>query len=90
LKAHSETDPANQNMWGMDMAFILLLLAVAVSGLALLALRETSAMGVLLAVHLGFILALFATLPYSKFVHAVYRLGALLRHESEKAGGKRP
>ena len=30
-------------------------------------------MGVLLAVHLGAVMALFVTLPYGKFVHAVYR-----------------
>ena len=40
---------------------------------ALLALRETRAMGMLLALHLGAVMALFLTLPYGKFVHALYR-----------------
>ncbi len=44
-------------------------------------------MGVLLAVHLGFVMALFATLPYGKFVHALYRFAALVRFHIER---KRP
>jgi citrate/tricarballylate utilization protein len=55
------------------------LLAVAATGLALLALRGTGAMGLLLAVHLGTVLALFVLLPYSKMVHGAYRAAALLR-----------
>jgi len=30
------------------------------------------------------VLGLFATLPYGKFVHAVYRFAALLRYAVEK------
>lgn len=41
-------------------------------------------MGMLLAAHLGVILALFLTLPYGKFVHAVYRFAALVRFHVEK------
>ena len=33
----------------------------------------------LLAVHLGFVMALFATMPYGKFAHAIYRGAALLK-----------
>ncbi len=40
-------------------------------------------MGVLLAIHLGFVLALFVTLPYGKMVHGVYRLLALVRYRQE-------
>jgi citrate/tricarballylate utilization protein len=57
---------------------------VSATGLALLFLRETRAMGVLLAVHLGRVLALFLTLPYGKFVHAVYRFAALVRFHLER------
>ena len=38
----------------------------------------------LLAIHLGVVMALFLTLPYGKFAHAVYRTAALLRHAIEK------
>jgi citrate/tricarballylate utilization protein len=74
-------DPAQRPM---DRAFIVLLLATSVTGLALLAWRDTAAMGVLLAVHLGTVLALFATLPYGKFAHAVYRCAALLKYQIER------
>ena len=50
----------------------------------LLALRETSVMPLLLAVHLATVLALFLTLPYGKFVHGIYRLAALLRYAPER------
>lgn len=54
------------------------------TGLLLLGLRETAAMGVLLAVHLGLVVALFLCLAYGKFVHAIYRLAALVRSHLER------
>jgi citrate/tricarballylate utilization protein len=45
------------------------------------------AMGVLLAIHLGVVLGLFLTLPYGKFVHAVYRFAALVRYRLESRRG---
>jgi citrate/tricarballylate utilization protein len=69
---------------GMDLAFLALLVLVSASGLALLALRETRAMGILLAAHLGAVLALFLSLPYGKFVHALYRFAALTRFHIER------
>jgi citrate/tricarballylate utilization protein len=68
----------------MDRAFIVLLFLVSLTGLLLLAFRDTSAMALLLAVHLGTVMALFLTLPYGKFAHAVYRLAALLKFAIEK------
>ena len=67
----------------MDVALLVLLFAIALTGLALLVLRETSAMGTLLSVHLGFVMALFATLPYGKMVHGVYRFLALVQDAAE-------
>ncbi|HTU53757.1 MAG TPA: tricarballylate utilization 4Fe-4S protein TcuB [Acetobacteraceae bacterium] len=68
---------------GMDMAFVAMLLLVGASGLALLFLRATAAMGPLLAIHLGLVLALFVTMPYGKFVHGLYRFAALVRYARE-------
>jgi citrate/tricarballylate utilization protein len=68
----------------MDRGFILLLLLTSGSGLALLFGRGTGMMPVLLAMHLGAVLALFVTLPYGKFVHGIYRAAALLRWAIER------
>ncbi len=68
----------------MDRAFIALLLLISVTGLALLALRDTAAMAILLAVHLGVVMAFFLTMPYGKFAHGIFRSAALLKHAIEK------
>jgi citrate/tricarballylate utilization protein len=74
-------DPAQRSM---DRGFIALLFCNSATGLALLAWRDTAAMALLLAVHLGFVMALFLTLPYGKFAHAVYRVAALLKYAIER------
>ena len=68
----------------MDLAFIALLFLSAASGMALWLTRGTPALALLLCVHLGAVMALFATLPYGKFAHGVFRTAALLRHTVEK------
>jgi citrate/tricarballylate utilization protein len=75
---------AEPSQRGMDRAFIALLLATSATGLALLALRDTGAMALWLAIHLGCVMALFATLPYGKFAHAVYRAAALVKYQLER------
>ena len=78
---------ADPEQRGMNTAFIVLLLLTSLTGLALLAWRETAAMGLLLVVHLGVVMALFVTLPYGKFVHGIYRMAALIKFALES---KRP
>ncbi len=68
----------------MDRGFIALLLWVSLTGLALLGWRHTSFMALLLAVHLGAVMALFVTLPYGKFAHGIFRSAALLKYTIEK------
>jgi citrate/tricarballylate utilization protein len=67
-----------------DRSFLALLFATTVTGLALLGLRTSAAMGVLLIVHLATVLALFVMLPYGKFVHGFYRAAALVAFERER------
>jgi citrate/tricarballylate utilization protein len=67
----------------LDRSFAVLLLLTALTGLLLLVLRHERAMGLLLVVHLGVVLALFLTLPYGKFVHGLYRGLALRRYARE-------
>ena len=71
-------------MLGADNALLAQLFLMTLTGLLLLALRETPAMGILLSVHLGTILSWFVLLPYSKFVHGLYHSLALLRHARER------
>ncbi len=84
LRYVRDPDLADRTQAAMDVAFIGLLLLTAFTGLALLALRETRAMGITLALHLGAVLALFVTMPYGKFVHALYRFAALVRFHIER------
>jgi citrate/tricarballylate utilization protein len=84
LKARRDPELADPAQSGMDVAFLALLFLTGGTGLLLLAFRETAAMGTLLAVHLAMVLASFATFPYGKFVHAVYRLAALARFHLER------
>lgn len=74
----------DDNSYGMDVGFIAMLFLTGLTGLALLVLRETSAMGPLLALHLGAVFALFITMPYGKFVHGIYRFAALVRYAQER------
>ena len=84
LRARRDPALADRSQDGMDRAFIVLLLLVGATGLALLALRETRAMGVALAIHLGAVLAFFLAMPYGKFVHGLYRFAALVRFHIER------
>ncbi|RVU15176.1 tricarballylate utilization 4Fe-4S protein TcuB [Methylobacterium oryzihabitans] len=86
LRAKAERDPAMRapEGRGMETAFTLMLLALGVTGLALLVLRATPLMGTLLAVHLGAVFGFFVTMPYGKFVHGLYRYLALVRFARER------
>lgn len=85
LKTQMDRRPTTSGAAGMDYSFIILLMLTSLSGLVLLAVRDTSAMGIMLIIHLGFVLAFFITMPLGKFVHGIYRYIALLRHNQEQA-----
>ena len=72
LALRRRRDPAmsDPSQRGLDESFLVMLFM-------------TSATGLLLLVHLGFVLGLFLTLPYGKFVHGLYRMAALLRFSTE-------
>jgi len=86
LLAKRQRDPAmvEASQTGMDTGFIVMLLLTSITGLLLLVLRATPAMGTLLALHLGFVFGFFVTMPYSKFVHGIYRFGALVKYAGER------
>ena len=71
----------------MDLAFLVALLLVSVTGIALLATQKAAGViHAVLLIHLATVLAFFILLPYGKMMHAVYRFGALLKnaHESRE------
>ncbi|MGO4329039.1 tricarballylate utilization 4Fe-4S protein TcuB [Cupriavidus sp. 2TAF22] len=84
LNLHRDPNRSDLRQRPMDIGFIVLLLLTSASGLALLAFRESGAMPSLLAIHLGIVMALFATLPYGKFAHGIFRSAALLKSALEK------
>lgn len=68
----------------MDLGFIALLGLTGATGLALALAAGTAAMPLLLCLHLGAVMAFFATMPYGKFAHGVYRSAALLKWSVER------
>ncbi|GGO75954.1 citrate utilization protein B [Marinobacterium nitratireducens] len=81
LRRHPDHGDARQRP--MDRAFIVLLFLVSLSGLVLLALRDTSWLALTLAIHLGLVMAFFLTMPYGKFAHGIYRAAALFKSSLE-------
>jgi citrate/tricarballylate utilization protein len=78
-------DPAltHSTQASLDAPFLAMLFLASLTGLLLLALREKTFMPSLLVGHLAFVLALFVTLPYGKFVHGIYRAAALVKFRAE-------
>ncbi|HWX77771.1 MAG TPA: hypothetical protein VNY32_09845, partial [Candidatus Acidoferrales bacterium] len=80
----SDRDPSTERMVNMDIAFLVLLFVTSLTGILLLALRQTAAMGTLLVIHLGMVAGIFITAPYGKFAHVAYRYAALVRYAMEQ------
>ena len=85
LRTRMDAVPSTSRSFGMNVSLLMLLFFTSLTGLLLLVLRATPAMGTLLAVHLGLVAGLFITMPYGKFIHAVYRYTALIRNELEQS-----
>jgi citrate/tricarballylate utilization protein len=86
LREKSRRDPIllDKKKYGMDVAFLAMLFMTSLTGMSLLGLRATPAMGLLLALHIGIVFALFISMPYGKFVHGFYRFVALVRYARER------
>ncbi len=89
LKLKADPSLGAARVWGGEMAFILLLGAVALTGLTLYAATGTPLVGALLAIHLATVAVLFLLMPFSKMVHGFFRLAALIAEagKPEPAGG---
>jgi citrate/tricarballylate utilization protein len=84
LKQRRNRNIEDEHQYGTDVSFIVLLVLISASGLLLMLLRDSAAIGILLVVHLSFVMTLFLTLPYGKFVHGIYRSAALLKWALER------
>ena len=85
LKLRADATLGAVRVWGGEMAFILLLGAVALTGLALYAATGTDLTGPLLAIHLACVMVLFLLMPFSKMVHGFFRLAALVAEAAKPA-----
>ena len=84
LNLRRDPNTADLSQKPMDLGFIVLLFLTSLTGLALMLWRDTALLALLLAVHLGVVMALFVTLPYGKFAHGIFRSAALLKWAIEK------
>lgn len=78
LKLRADKGLGAARVWGGEMAFVLLLGIVALTGVVLYAATGTGIVGPLLAIHLATVMVLFLLMPFSKMVHGFYRLAALV------------
>lgn len=86
LKTQADPKLGKPDIGGGQMGYVLLLAFVGLSGLVLYAATGTGAVPVLLALHLGSVLAFFLLMPYSKMAHGFYRFAALVRDAQHARG----
>ena len=87
LKTRADASLGARGVWGGEMGFVLLLGFASLSGLALYSATGTGAVPILLALHLGSVLAFFLLMPFSKMVHGFYRFAALVAEAQKKDPG---
>ena len=86
LKARSDAALGAVGWRGGEYAWVALLGWTGLSGLLLWAARGSDLLALMLALHLGAVLALFVLTPYSKMVHGAFRTAALVRDAQVKRG----
>lgn len=84
LKTRASEVTSLADMSIKDYGLLCALQFLALSGIAVLLTRRTPAYGIVLLVHLAALVEAFAMAPYSKFVHIVFRLLALVRDNLER------
>jgi citrate/tricarballylate utilization protein len=79
MKLHASQEPASAQMTIKDYGLLAALGFLAISGLATLLTRSTGAFGPVFLVHMAAVVLATAAAPYSKFIHFVFRILALIR-----------
>lgn len=87
IKVRSDRQPTREALVEFDVGFLLTIGLSALTGMMLLALRDSAAMPAMLVLHLTVLGTLYLTAPYGKFAHFVYRYAALVRNGVEEARG---
>jgi citrate/tricarballylate utilization protein len=90
LKARSSQVTSISQMTVKDYGLLTALTFLALTGLAVLLTRDTPAFGIILLIHLSSVILAFASAPYSKFVHVIFRFAALVRDNAEQVPAPRP
>jgi citrate/tricarballylate utilization protein len=85
LKVRSSAVTSFREMTVKDYGLLVALAFLALSGLATLLTRDTAAFGPVFLVHLAAVVLAFASAPYSKFVHLVFRFAALVQDNAERS-----
>lgn len=83
LKVRSSPATSFAQMTVKDYGLLVALIYLAFTGLLTLALRTSSAFGLVFLAHFAGVVLCFAAAPYSKFVHFVYRFLAILKDSLE-------
>jgi citrate/tricarballylate utilization protein len=85
LKRKSSPVTSYAAMTIKDYGLLVALALLSLTGILVLVLRGTAAYPIAFIVHMATVLVAFASWPYSKFVHLVYRFLALVKDEQELA-----
>jgi citrate/tricarballylate utilization protein len=89
LQTRSERELGSESMRRADYGFLWALLILSLTGLLTLVVRATSLFAPVFVVHLASVIVAFAVAPYTKFVHWVYRLLAIYKHNLDQARSAR-
>lgn len=85
LKRVADREQTTPTMRRADLWLLWALLVLNVSGLFVLALRTTNVFGLVFGIHMVAVIASFVVLPYTKFVHWIYRMLAMQHNNNERA-----
>lgn len=85
LKRRSDRSQTTAVMLGADYAFLWALIVLNLSGLFVVALRTSPVFGAMLIAHLAAVIVATAVIPYTKFVHWIFRILAIYQNALETA-----